>query len=52
MAITTVEARAKLKPRASPHWHKLSSGRHVGYRKMVAGSQGTWLALAYDDGTR
>jgi integrase len=52
VAITTVEARAKLKPRAPPYWHKLSSGRHVGYRKMVAGSQGTWLAQAYDDGTR
>ncbi len=52
MAITSVDARVKLKPRSSPYWHKLSSGRHIGYRKLSIGSAGTWLAQAYDDATR
>jgi integrase len=51
MTITTVEARSKLKPRRAPYWHKLSSGKHLGYRKMKSSSQGTWLAQAYDDAT-
>ncbi len=49
--IDTVEARAKLKPRTPPYWHKLETGRHVGFRKMAAGSEGTWLAQAYDPAT-
>ncbi len=51
MTITTVDARAKLKPRRAPYWHKLSSGKHLGYRKMKSSSEGTWLAQAYDDVT-
>lgn len=52
MGITTVEARAKLKRRAAPYWQKLTSGRHVGFRKSSSGGEGTWLAQAYDDATR
>lgn len=48
MSIDTVDARKRLKPRRSPYWHKLSTGRHLGYRKMSTGSDGTWLAQAYD----
>jgi hypothetical protein len=52
MAINTVDARTKLKPRAAPYWHKLSSGQHIGFRKMAAGTDGTWLAQAYDPESR
>ncbi len=48
MRIDTVEARSRLKPRRSPYWHKLSSGRQLGFRKMSPGASGTWLAQAYD----
>lgn len=52
MGISTVEARARLKPRTAPYWQKLSSGRHIGFRKSLSGGEGTWLAQAYDDATR
>ena len=50
--IDTVESRGKLKPRPAPYWHKLSSGCHVGFRKMTSASEGTWIAQAYDSATR
>jgi site-specific recombinase XerD len=50
--IDTVESRGKLKPRPAPYWHKLSSGCHVGFRKMTPASEGTWIAQAYDSATR
>ena len=50
--LDTVEARNKIKARRSPYWQKLSSGCHVGFRKMAAGAQGTWLAQAYDGATQ
>lgn len=46
--LDTVDARSKLKPRAEPYWQKLSTGCVLGYRKMVAGSIGTWLARYRD----
>lgn len=50
--IDTVTAREKLKPRRAPYWHKLSSGCHLGFRKMTRDSAGAWLAQAYDPDTR
>lgn len=50
--IDTVEARSKLKPRTPAYWQKLANGCHLGFRKMSAGSEGTWLAQAYDAATR
>lgn len=50
--IDTVQARDKLKPRRPPYWQRLSSGLAVGFRKMTAGSAGTWLAQVYDEATR
>ena len=50
--IDTVQARARLAARRSPHWQRLSAGVAVGFRKMAAGSEGTWLAQIYDAGTR
>lgn len=49
--ITTVRARDALKPRAEPYWHKLSTGAYVGYRKMSADSDGTWIAYWRDAAT-
>lgn len=50
--IDTVEARNRIKPRTPPYWHKLSNGCHLGFRKLSAGSDGTWLAQAYDSATQ
>lgn len=49
--IDTVEGRNRLKPRTPPYWQKLTTGCHVGFRKMSAGSEGTWLAQAYEPST-
>ena len=49
--IDTVEGRSRLKPRTPPYWQKLTTGCHVGFRKMSAGAEGTWLAQAYDPST-
>jgi len=49
--IDTVEGRSKLKPRHAPYWHKLSTGCHVGFRKLTGSSDGTWHAQAYDPAT-
>ena len=49
--IDTVESRNRLPPRTPPYWQKLTTGCHVGFRKMSAGSNGTWLAQAYDPST-
>ena len=50
--IDAVESRDKLKPRTAPYWQKLSTGCHLGFRKMTAASAGTWLVQAYDDVTQ
>lgn len=52
MAINSVDARIKLKARTAPYWHKLATGQHLGFRKMAAGTDGTWLAQAYDADSR
>lgn len=49
--IDTVTARAKLKPRREPYWHKITKGNYVGYRKMTSTSVGSWSARAMDDAT-
>jgi integrase len=43
-----VDSRSRLKLRRDPYWQRLSEGRHIGYRRMTAGSPGTWLARRYD----
>jgi site-specific recombinase XerD len=47
--IDTVEARAKLKARPAIYWQRLSTGQHIGLRKLSPASSGTWIARAYDD---
>lgn len=48
--ISTVRVRDALKPRHEPYWHKLSTGAYIGFRKMAADSDGTWIAY-WRDGT-
>jgi integrase len=49
--ISTVDARSKLPPRDAPYWVNLKRGCKLGYRKLTAGSAGTWLARIYDSAT-
>ncbi len=49
--IDTVEGRSRLKARTPPYWQKLSTGCHIGFRKSK-GTDGTWLAQAYDPTTQ
>lgn len=49
--IDTVEGRSRLKHRTPPYWQKLTTGCHVGFRKLSTSSEGTWLAQAYDPST-
>jgi len=49
--ITTVKARAALKPRKSPYWHPIAKGCHLGFRKTGASAPGTWVTkFRADDG--
>ena len=50
--LDTVEGRGRLKARHSPYWQRVSTGCHVGFRKLDSGSDGTWLAQAYDAATQ
>jgi integrase len=50
--ISNVTDREKLKPRREPYWQKISKGCYVGYRKMTAGGDGTWLARCLPDGEK
>jgi len=43
-----VDARNRLTARRDPYWMRLSQGRYVGFRKLAAASEGTWLARFYD----
>jgi integrase len=40
-ALTTRNARAKLKPRSKPYWRRLDTEAHLGYRKAAKG--GHWV---------
>jgi integrase len=49
--IDTVSSRARLKARREPHWDRVCKGCYLGFRKMTSGSDGTWLARAFDENT-
>lgn len=49
ISLTKVTDRAKLKPRRDPYWQKVRKGCFMGFRKMTATSEGTWLARARDE---
>jgi integrase len=46
--IDTVEGRSRLKVRPSPYWQRLTASRHLGFRKMSAATDGSWLCQFYD----
>lgn len=46
--IDTVASRDKLTPRRNAYWHRVRKGCYVGFRRMSATSEGTWLARAFD----
>jgi len=48
MKLDRVEARGRLGVRRDPYWQRLTQGRYVGFRRMLASSPGTWLARIYD----
>ena len=47
--IDLVSARTSLKIRREPYWHRLSKGAYLGYRKMIAGSGGSWVGRLLDE---
>lgn len=51
MRIDRVDTRTRLKLRRDPYWHRILRGRYLGFRRMTAGSPGTWLARYYDGET-
>jgi integrase len=46
--IDRVDERAGLPARREPYWQRITRGRFIGFRKMVRGASGTWLARFYD----
>ena len=49
--IDSVTARDKLKLRREPYWHRVTKGAFLGYRKMMQGPGGTWVARILDETT-
>jgi hypothetical protein len=49
--IDSVTARDKLKIRREPYWHRISKGCFLGYRKMMTGPGGSWVARSLDEST-
>ena len=49
--IDSKEARKSLAAQREPHWHKLATNLHVGYRKPESGD-GTWIARRAEGGKR
>jgi integrase len=47
-SFSKVSERDKLKARRDPYWQKISKGCYLGFRKMTAGSVGTWSARFAD----
>lgn len=47
--LSQVNERDSLTPRRDPYWFKLSKGCYLGFRKMTAGTDGTWLARFMDE---
>ncbi len=43
-----VESRNRLAPRRDPYWQRIEAGCFIGFRRMTADSDGTWLARSRD----
>ncbi|MYM22666.1 tyrosine-type recombinase/integrase [Duganella sp. FT135W] len=50
--IDTVGARAKLRLRREPYWHRIRTGNYLGYRKISDESAGSWLVRWRTAGNR
>jgi integrase len=46
--LDTRTARLKLTPRREPYWRNIQEGRAIGYRRLVGGKAGSWVARHYD----
>ncbi len=49
--LKTVAGRGRIAPRRDPYWAKLEDTLHIGWRKMAAGGDATWLARMLDPAT-
>ena len=49
--ISTVKGRERLKPQSEPYWHRIATGRFLGFRPSMVGKGGTWIARSYDAAT-
>jgi len=48
LSLGRVDQRSKLAIRRDPYWQRLTSGQSIGFRRISAGTPGTWLARFYD----
>lgn len=46
--LSKVSARENLELRREPHWMRLGTGNSLGFRRMTASSEGTWIARYWD----
>ena len=46
--LDTRTARLRLKVRGEPYWRTIQEGRAVGYRRLMNGKAGSWIARHYD----
>jgi integrase len=49
MNLAKTTDRKKLAPRRDPYWNRLQKGCYLGFRKMTADADGTWLARWYSE---
>lgn len=50
--LKTVEARSRLQPSREPYYSAVRTGSYIGFRKMSAGTSGSWVARHRVDGSR
>jgi integrase len=48
LCLNRVDQRARLAIRRDPYWQRLTAGQFIGFRRISAGTPGTWLARFYD----
>jgi integrase len=48
LSLSRVDQRARLAIRRDPYWQRLTAGQFLGFRRISAGTPGTWLARFYD----
>lgn len=48
MDLSRVADRDRLTPQREPHWQRLATGQHLGFRPSATGKGGSWIARYYD----